>query len=61
VGNPSFRLGAVLASLGLASAVASAGGVHGANNVGEPGQAAQVTRTINVDMTDNMRFAPAAI
>lgn len=43
-----------------ASATAFAGGAHGdghgASAIGEPGQAARVTRTIKVDMTDNMRF-----
>lgn len=33
----------------------------GHGSVGEPGQAAQVTRTVTVDMTDNMRFNPAQI
>ena len=30
-----------------------------ASTVGKPGDAAKVTRTIAVDMTDNMRFTPA--
>jgi len=30
-----------------------------ASAVGKPGVAAKVTRTVNVDMTDNMRFTPA--
>ena len=30
-------------------------------SIGEPGSAAKVTRTMNVDMTDNMRFTPAEI
>jgi len=33
---------------------------HGAS-IGVPGKASQVTRTIEVDMTDAMRFKPAAI
>jgi uncharacterized cupredoxin-like copper-binding protein len=45
----------------LASAAAFAGGTHGDNPAGEPGKAAQATRTVNVDMTDNMRFTPAEI
>ena len=46
-----------------ASAMTFAGGTHGddASAIGEPGQAARVTRTINVDMTDNMRFSTPAI
>ncbi|MCK6423018.1 MAG: cupredoxin family protein [Aquabacterium sp.] len=38
-----------------------AGPGHGSNPVGEPGKAAQATRTVNVDMTDNMRFTPSEI
>ncbi len=55
-----FRLAGVLPALLVASA-ALAGGAHDEGPVGEPGEAALVTRTINVDMTDNMRFAPAEI
>ena len=29
--------------------------------IGVPGQAAKVTRTVNVDMTDNMRFNPSTL
>lgn len=39
-----------------------AGGHHDdATAYGEPGEAAQVTRTIEVQAMDNMRYAPAAI
>ena len=31
------------------------------HSIGTPGQAAKVTRTVNVDMTDAMRFSPASI
>jgi uncharacterized cupredoxin-like copper-binding protein len=53
-----ITLPAVLLSL---SAMASGthGGGHGSDAesaVGKPGVAAKVTRTVNVDMTDNMRF-----
>ncbi len=36
---------------------------HGSQDsaVGVPGRAEQVTRTVEVDMTDNMRFSPASI
>ena len=48
-----------------ASAMAFAGGTHGdgasASAIGEPGQTARVTRTVAVDMTDNMRFSTPAI
>jgi uncharacterized cupredoxin-like copper-binding protein len=36
-------------------------GTLGDKGIGEPGKAGQVSRTINVDMTDNMRFTPAEI
>lgn len=45
----------------LAASVAMAAPGHGDNPVGEPGKAAQVTRTINVDMTDNMRYTPSEV
>ena len=39
----------------------SHGKAHGHAGIGVPGQAGNVTRTINVDMTDNMRFNPATL
>ena len=49
----------------LLSLTASAAGNHagGQDNeaVGKPGVAAKVTRTVSVDMTDNMRFSAAKI
>jgi len=57
----TFGKAGVLSALVLASAATFASGTHGDNPVGEPGKAAEVTRTINVDMTDNMRFTPAEI
>ncbi|UUX97798.1 cupredoxin family protein [Aquabacterium sp. J223] len=45
----------------LAASVAMAAPGHGSSPVGEPGKAAQATRTVQVDMTDNMRFTPAEI
>lgn len=44
-----------------AAAAATAGPGHGGSPVGEPGKPTQVTRTVNVDMTDNMRFTPAEV
>ena len=38
-----------------------AGGHGGVDAVGKPGLAAQVTRTVNVDMTDDMRFHSSKI
>ena len=54
---------AVFASAALASGSHAGGHAHGDENsaIGKPGKATQVTRTVNVDMTDNMRFTPASI
>lgn len=54
-------------SLGAVSNSALAGGTHGGGHgggedaIGIPGKAARVTRTVTVDMTDNMRFTPERI
>lgn len=40
----------------LAASAGMASPTHGSNPVSEPGQAAQATRTVTVDMTDNMRY-----
>lgn len=56
--------GFFLAAMVLATSTAFAGGNHGgghghgASAIGEPGMAAKVTRTIQVDAADNMRFTP---
>lgn len=55
------RSAAALSALVLATSVAIAGPGHGGSPVGEPGKATQATRTVEVDMTDNMRFTPAEI
>ena len=34
---------------------------HGDDQIGKPGVAAKVTRTVNVDMSDAMRFTPSSI
>ncbi len=54
--------------LGAWSALALAGGKHAGGHdddhamaYGVPGEAAQVSRTIEVQAADNMRYAPAAI
>lgn len=52
-----------IAAMFAAGAYASGTGhSHGAEDaIGVPGQAGKVTRTVNVDMTDAMRFIPASI
>ena len=56
---------AATAALAFAGAAAAAGehGTHGQEgaSVGKPGKAAQASRTIEVDMFDNMRFKPETI
>ena len=51
--------------LGATSAASFASGAHTGDHegsaTGKPGKAANVTRTISVDMTDNMRFSSADI
>jgi uncharacterized cupredoxin-like copper-binding protein len=59
-----MRFGLLTAPLVLAVAtqVLAAGSHEGAqDNVGEPGERAHVTRTIKIDMSDNMRFNPARL
>ena len=54
-------------SIALVCASALAAGNHGSHHgdgpsaIGEPGDPASVSRTIKVDMTDNMRFSPSDI
>ncbi|QNK75001.1 cupredoxin family protein [Variovorax sp. PAMC28562] len=64
----TFRDTAFAATLALAAAGASASGNHTGGHshdaddaIGKPGVATKSTRTINVDMADNMRFTPADI
>jgi len=65
----TFRNTAFAALLALAAAGASATGNHAGGHghgdadeaIGKPGTAAKATRTVNVDMTDGMRFTPADI
>lgn len=57
--NKLFGAAAALALLLFTSAVfADAGHMHA---IGKPGEAKNVTRTIEVTMNDEMRFLPAAI
>jgi uncharacterized cupredoxin-like copper-binding protein len=53
-------------SLSLFVATAMAGGSHSGGHgkaapIGKPGKSANVTRTIRIDMNDNMRFTPSNI
>lgn len=51
----------IASALVLAASAAMAGPGHGSNPVEEPGKASQVARTVDVDMTDSMRFTPGEI
>lgn len=70
----SLRAALIAAALGAGMQVqAHAGGDHAASaaarghhhdhgaSIGEAGDPAKVTRTVDVDMTDNMRFTPASV
>ena len=62
-----FKLFCTLLSSTLFASAASASGVHAgghhgdASAIGQPGKASQVTRTIQVDMSDRMRFTPSSL
>lgn len=64
-----FRIPAIAALLALATAGAAASGTHAGGHdsdgssgaIGKPGVAGKPVRTVNIDMTDNMRFTPADI
>lgn len=49
----------VLSASAMASGSHSGG--HGDDAIGKPGVASKVSRTVQVDMTDNMRFNAAAV
>jgi len=63
--NFASRAGSVFAVAALAASAAFAGGTHGGGHdespIGEPGVAANVTRTIEVDAADSMRFTPSNV
>lgn len=64
--RPNLRNISIAALFALASSGASAGGTHAGGHghgeaIGRPGVAAKATRTVNVDMTDGMRFNPSSI
>ena len=63
--NP-IRTATLAFALFTASALTFAAGSHAGGEdetaaIGQPGKAAKVSRTINIDMTDNMRFSSADI
>ncbi|SEK06014.1 Uncharacterized copper-binding protein, cupredoxin-like subfamily [Variovorax sp. OK605] len=56
----ALRTSALSTLLAMAAAGAAASGSH-ADAIGEPGVPAKATRTVQVDMTDGMRFTPADV
>lgn len=50
-----------MAAIAHASGDHAGGHDHGDAAIGEPGDAARITRTVRVDMADTMRFTPAQI
>ncbi len=63
--NRSITVHALALALAVVAHSAQAAGKHAGGHadaaIGEPGKAAQVTRTVHIDMTDTMRFTPARI
>lgn len=59
--TPKFIRALLFVSTLLAATAALAAPGHGSNPVGEAGNAGQAARTVEVNMTDNMRFTPAQI
>ncbi len=62
--NIVSRASCVFAAAALAASAALAGGTHGGGHhdespIGQPGVAANVSRTIEVDAADSMRFTPS--
>jgi uncharacterized cupredoxin-like copper-binding protein/Cu/Ag efflux protein CusF len=52
---------ALLATAALAAGNHAGGHAHADDAIGKAGNAAKVSRTVNVDMTDAMRFTPSSI
>jgi len=52
---------ALFAAAAAAAGTHADGGGHDGSVIGQPGQAAKVTRTVKVNMADTMRFSPAGI
>ena len=64
--NTSIRSATAAAVIALASTAAFGAGKHAGGHghdeaIGKPGSASKATRTVNVDMTDGMRFNPSSI
>ncbi|WP_293662640.1 cupredoxin family protein [Rhodoferax sp. OV413] len=57
----SIAAGAMLAYAFGSFAAGSHGGGHGTEAIGKPGVAAKVSRTVQIDMSDAMRFSPAKV
>ena len=59
--NILIAIPGIFLALTAMAAGTHAGGHGGVDEIGKPGVAANVTRTVNVDMTDDMRFHTSKI
>jgi len=57
----SFVFAAAALAASTALAAGTHGGGHGESSIGEPGVAANISRTIEVDAADSMRFTPSNV
>lgn len=51
----------LLSSMAMASGIHAGGHGHDDEAIGKPGVAAKANRTVQIDMTDAMRFSPASL
>ena len=56
-----ITLFAALPASAVMASGSHAGGHDTANPIGQPGKSAKVSRTVNIDMTDTMRYTPSSI
>ena len=62
--SKTFFVAAALCAVGWtaqASGTHAEGHAHEGPSIGEPGRADKISRTVIIDMQDNMRFAPATV
>lgn len=58
---PALIFSILLAASSVVTAAGKHAGRHDASPIGQPGVASQVTRTVQVEMSDQMRFTPSNI
>ncbi len=57
----SLAILALAIAAGASHASGQHAGGHDGGDIGEPGSAAQATRTVQIDMSDAMRFTPSSV